>query len=165
MLAEADVGADPLLEGLELREGAKCDADVELVRELRAYACRPPARRAAPDGVALDENDVRHTDLGEMERGACAERTAADDDDLCRFLRHVARNPAVDWGRGGREALERGYTLPAAWYSDPGILRLEQDRIFRRTWQYAGRADQVAEPGDFFTYRAGQIPVVVTRNS
>jgi phenylpropionate dioxygenase-like ring-hydroxylating dioxygenase large terminal subunit len=62
------------------------------------------------------------------------------------------------------KALERGYTLPAAWYSDPGILRLEQERIFRRTWQYAGRVDEVAEPGDFFTYRAGQIPVVVTRN-
>ena len=63
-----------------------------------------------------------------------------------------------------REALAAGATLPADWYSDPAILRLEQERIFRRTWQYAGRADLVAEPGSFFSCFAGQIPVVVTRD-
>jgi phenylpropionate dioxygenase-like ring-hydroxylating dioxygenase large terminal subunit len=62
------------------------------------------------------------------------------------------------------KALERGYTLPAGWYSDPGVLRLEQERIFKRCWQYAGRLDQVAQPGDFFTYRAGLAPIVVTRD-
>ena len=62
------------------------------------------------------------------------------------------------------EALARGYTLPADWYIDPGILGLEHDRIFRHAWQYAGRLDQVAQPGDFFTYRAGIVPVVVTRD-
>ena len=44
-----------------------------------------------------------------------------------------------------------GRTIPFDWYSDPAVLRLERERIFRRTWQYAGRADQVAEPGAFFT--------------
>jgi choline monooxygenase len=62
------------------------------------------------------------------------------------------------------EALARGYTLPADWYIDPGVLRLEHDRIFRHVWQYAGRLDQVTQPGDFFTYRAGIVPVVVTRD-
>lgn len=62
------------------------------------------------------------------------------------------------------EALARGYTLPADWYIDPGVLRLEHERIFRRAWQYAGRLDQVARPGDFFTYEAGAIPIVVTRD-
>ncbi|MDX6514051.1 MAG: choline monooxygenase [Gaiellaceae bacterium] len=64
---------------------------------------------------------------------------------------------------GAREALERGGTLPWRWYSDAEILRLEQERIFRRAWQYAGHAGQVAEPGDFFTCRAGDVPIVVTR--
>jgi phenylpropionate dioxygenase-like ring-hydroxylating dioxygenase large terminal subunit len=62
------------------------------------------------------------------------------------------------------EALARGYTLPADWYIDPGVLRLEHDRIFRRAWQYAGRLDQVARRGDLFTSRAGIVPVVVTRD-
>ena len=34
-------------------------------------------------------------------------------------------------------------TIPFDWYSDPAVLRLERERIFRRTWQYAGRAHQV----------------------
>ncbi len=63
-----------------------------------------------------------------------------------------------------RAALAGGATLPADWYSDPTILRLEQDRIFARAWQYAGRADQVAEPGDYFTSFAGHVPVIVVRD-
>ena len=62
------------------------------------------------------------------------------------------------------ETLARGYTLPAAWSSDANILRLESERIFRRSWQYAGRLDQVSEVGDFFTYHAGAIPIIVTRD-
>jgi phenylpropionate dioxygenase-like ring-hydroxylating dioxygenase large terminal subunit len=63
-----------------------------------------------------------------------------------------------------RDALAGGATLPASWYSDAAVLRREQDAIFRRTWQYAGRLDQVAEPGDWFTTFTGTIPVVVTRD-
>ena len=44
-----------------------------------------------------------------------------------------------------------GRTLPFDWYSNPDVLRLEQERIFRSAWQYAGHAGQVAEPGSFFT--------------
>jgi phenylpropionate dioxygenase-like ring-hydroxylating dioxygenase large terminal subunit len=54
-------------------------------------------------------------------------------------------------------------TLPWSWYSDPEILRREQDRIFRGAWQYVGHLGQVADPGTFFTGRAGDVPVVVTR--
>jgi choline monooxygenase len=56
-----------------------------------------------------------------------------------------------------------GRTLPFDWYSDPAVLRLERERIFARAWQYAGRADQVAEPGAFFTCDLGGVPVVVVR--
>ena len=59
--------------------------------------------------------------------------------------------------------LARGYTLPADWYTDPAVLRLERDRIFARTWQYVGRTEQVREPGDFFAARAGHVPVAVVR--
>jgi choline monooxygenase len=54
-------------------------------------------------------------------------------------------------------------TLPWNWYTDPEILRLEQDRIFTRTWQYVGHTGQAAEPGSFFTAMAGRTPVVITR--
>ena len=54
-------------------------------------------------------------------------------------------------------------TLPYEWYADPAVLRLEQERIFRACWQYAGRVEQAAEPGAFFTCHAGDVPVVVVR--
>ena len=55
-------------------------------------------------------------------------------------------------------------TIPFDWYSNPDVLRLERERIFRSAWQYAGRADQVAEPGSFLTCDAVGVPVVVVRD-
>ena len=55
-------------------------------------------------------------------------------------------------------------TLPFAWYSDEELLRRERARIFARSWQYAGRADDVAEPGSFLATDAGGIPILVTRD-
>ena len=54
-------------------------------------------------------------------------------------------------------------TLPYAWYSDPEILRREEERIFRGSWHYVGHLGELPEPGTFFTSRAGRTPVVVTR--
>jgi phenylpropionate dioxygenase-like ring-hydroxylating dioxygenase large terminal subunit len=54
-------------------------------------------------------------------------------------------------------------TLPWSWYSDPEVLRRENERIFARTWQYVGHSGQLAEDGSYFAAAAGQIPVVVTR--
>lgn len=33
--------------------------------------------------------------------------------------------------------LVRAATIPAAWYTNPGYLKLEQQKLFRCTWQYA----------------------------
>jgi nitrite reductase/ring-hydroxylating ferredoxin subunit len=52
-------------------------------------------------------------------------------------------------------------TLPYGWYTDPEILRREQERIFRTAWQYVGHAGQLAQPGSFAA-QVGRTPVVVT---
>src|SRR3954449_12648947 len=54
-------------------------------------------------------------------------------------------------------------TLPYAWYRDPEILRLEEERIFRGSWQYVGHLGEVPAPGSFFTSRVGRTPILVTR--
>src|SRR3954453_8942518 len=54
-------------------------------------------------------------------------------------------------------------TLPWSWYSDPDVLRLERERIFRRGWHYAGPAELVAEAGGYMACRAGAVPIVVVR--
>jgi phenylpropionate dioxygenase-like ring-hydroxylating dioxygenase large terminal subunit len=53
--------------------------------------------------------------------------------------------------------------MPWSWYSDPDVLRLEQERIFRRTWQYVGHAGSAAEVGERFAAWAGDVPVLVVR--
>ncbi len=60
--------------------------------------------------------------------------------------------------------LDRGIALPASWYTDPGILAMEQTHIFRRFWQYVGHVDELARVGDYVTGSAGEIPLVVVRN-
>jgi phenylpropionate dioxygenase-like ring-hydroxylating dioxygenase large terminal subunit len=61
------------------------------------------------------------------------------------------------------DALERGYTLTAEWYTDPAIYALEQRRVFRSSWQYVEMTDQLARPGDFITATIGVVPIIVTR--
>jgi carnitine monooxygenase subunit len=63
-----------------------------------------------------------------------------------------------------RSRLLEGETLPASWYSDAELARLEHERIFGSAWQYAGPVEQVDEPGSFFTARAGLTPIVVVRD-
>lgn len=61
------------------------------------------------------------------------------------------------------ESLEAGYTLPAEWYTSPAMSDRERDRVFHRCWQYAGLTSQLSKPGDFLTYRAGDVPILVVR--
>ncbi len=56
-------------------------------------------------------------------------------------------------------------TLPFAWYSNEETVRRERERIFARSWQYAGRTEQVAEPGSFLSTDAGGIPILVARDA
>jgi choline monooxygenase len=60
--------------------------------------------------------------------------------------------------------LNRARTIPGAWYTDPEIYAAECRRVFHDTWQVAGRVDQVAEPGSFFTAELAGEPIVVVRD-
>jgi phenylpropionate dioxygenase-like ring-hydroxylating dioxygenase large terminal subunit len=55
-------------------------------------------------------------------------------------------------------------TLLYSWYADPDVLRRERAQIFAKSWQYAGRAAEVAAPGSFLAADAGGLPVLVTRD-
>ena len=62
--------------------------------------------------------------------------------------------------------LDRASTIPAEWYIDERILRLERSTVFARSWQMAARVDQVQQPGAFV---AGELPagepVVIVRGN
>jgi len=59
-------------------------------------------------------------------------------------------------------------SVPAALsphlYLDPEVLPLEDERIFSRTWQFAGHVSQVPDPGTYLTANAGTQPVLVLRD-
>lgn len=59
--------------------------------------------------------------------------------------------------------LEEAFTILAEWYADPRMDDLERRAVFGRTWQLVGRAEQVAEPGQYITAEVAGEPIVVVR--
>ena len=54
-------------------------------------------------------------------------------------------------------------SIPSSWYLDPAHLIREQDGIFRRTWHWVGRADELSNAGDYLTCDVAGEPVIVAR--
>jgi choline monooxygenase len=61
--------------------------------------------------------------------------------------------------------LEYASTIPAAWYVDERVARLERDQVFGNNWIAVGRADQVADAGQFFTFDLAGEPLIVVRGA
>ena len=59
--------------------------------------------------------------------------------------------------------LSRAKTIPNDWYTSPAIADIEREQVFARSWQFVGRADQVALPGDFLTAEISGEPLIVVR--
>ena len=158
------------------RRGRSCRAP----SRLRRRACGPEhvrvreirlARRRSSLLVRLDVRVPPRRVAGLLERprsssvtlhdrqavGHGAERSGAGRGDSSR---PSARPDRLAFAQGAPSTR----TLPWSWYTDPAVLRLEQERIFRRCWQYAGRVDEAAEPGSFAATRAGDVPIVLVRD-
>lgn len=54
---------------------------------------------------------------------------------------------------GALPARDPSRALDAAYYTDPAIFAREKERLFFRTWQYAGHVSQIVAPGDYFTFQ------------
>jgi len=61
--------------------------------------------------------------------------------------------------------LAEASTIPAAWYTDERIFELEMQTVFSSSWQFAARADQLRQPGDFVTTEIAGEPIVLVRGS
>ena len=44
--------------------------------------------------------------------------------------------------------LDHASTIPSSWYTSKDFYELELKTVFSRSWQLAGRMDQVSEPGN-----------------
>jgi len=67
-----------------------------------------------------------------------------------------------------RAWVDRGATLsesmPADWYTAPEVFELERNHLFAKTWHIVGHADDVSEPGDYFTMKLLGEPLIIVRN-
>lgn len=63
------------------------------------------------------------------------------------------------------QTIEDGWQMPARLYADPRISEIEDELIFRNSWQCIGVAADLAKPGDYITGRLGNIPVLVVRTT
>ncbi|HEU4340135.1 MAG TPA: aromatic ring-hydroxylating dioxygenase subunit alpha [Candidatus Binatia bacterium] len=61
--------------------------------------------------------------------------------------------------------LAEASTIPAPWYVDPRVLQLERRTVFSRSWQLAGRVDQVRRAGEYLTCDIAGEPVLVVRGN
>ena len=73
------------------------------------------------------------------------------------------------------EQIECAQTLASRFYTDPTILDIEKQRIFRRTWQLVGTLNRpcsdgngsprtISDPETFFTADVAGEPIVVVRD-
>src|SRR5947207_14560831 len=60
--------------------------------------------------------------------------------------------------------LDRAETIPRSWYFDKDVFELERRAVFDDTWPVVGRADQVAQPGWYFTAAVAGEPILVVRD-
>ena len=60
--------------------------------------------------------------------------------------------------------IARAWTLPSALYTDAAVYEAERERMFARTWQLAGRHEQAAKPGDYFTTEIAGEPLLICRD-
>ncbi len=56
-------------------------------------------------------------------------------------------------------------TPPSSWYIDPRVFDLEQRTVLSRSWQVAGRTDQVREAGQYITREVAGEPILVIRGN
>ena len=63
-----------------------------------------------------------------------------------------------------RRPIESARSLPAAAYTSDAFFRLEQERLFPRTWECVGYAHEVPEPGDAVPLMISGLPIVLLRD-
>ncbi|HVO95290.1 MAG TPA: aromatic ring-hydroxylating dioxygenase subunit alpha, partial [Terriglobales bacterium] len=61
--------------------------------------------------------------------------------------------------------LAEATTPPSSWYTDPRILKIEQQTVFPRAWQLLARSEQVRDPGRYISDKVADEPLIVVRGN
>src|SRR5918995_4649564 len=96
LLAQADVAAEALREGLPDADALLGEADIRLGRELLAHAAGGIGRGATADLIAFQHHYVGDATLGQRVSDGTAHDPGADDDDRGRTLHRAVPGAASD---------------------------------------------------------------------
>lgn len=77
---------------------------------------------------------------------------------------HTVMTPAEELQANTSVPFAQARAMPKSVYTDAGFLALEQDRIFRKEWLCAGRAEALPNAGDYMTMQIAGEPVIVLRD-
>lgn len=55
--------------------------------------------------------------------------------------------------------------LPSWCYTSESFFRREMETVFRRAWNFIGRADQIPRAGDYFTVEVGGASLIILRDA
>lgn len=64
-----------------------------------------------------------------------------------------------------RMPLSKARHVPGYVYSSPEVLDLEKRKMFLRDWLYAGRVEELENPGDYMAMRVFDEPILMTRDT
>lgn len=59
---------------------------------------------------------------------------------------------------------EETNALPAKYFTDPEVWEMEKEAVFGQYWVYAGHANALSEPGEYFTRTIGDRQIVLLRD-
>jgi glycine betaine catabolism A len=62
------------------------------------------------------------------------------------------------------QARRAGFSLEQPFYRDPGIFALDLERIFFRSWLFAGHESRIPEPGDYFLFEFASESLIIVRS-
>lgn len=82
------------------------------------------------------------------------------------FLQASSRTPghgSHDWIDELIAAHRTGYSLAQPFYTDPCIFERDVERVFQRSWVFAGHISRVSNAGDYFLFQIGTESIIVIR--
>ena len=63
------------------------------------------------------------------------------------------------------ESQPENYALEQAFYRDPDIYRHDIERIFLKSWIYAGHQSEIPKVGDWFLFEIDRESVIIVRSA
>ncbi|MBG09100.1 MAG: hypothetical protein CME68_10105 [Halobacteriovoraceae bacterium] len=61
-------------------------------------------------------------------------------------------------------SFDKAITPEVFWYTDPTFFNFEKESVFKKSWQYVGRLDQLVQKGDYFSGEFLGLPYIVIKN-